>query len=413
MQKMTIFSLLLLFLIKASALAPMNVVAFNHGWPAQGETIPGMPRITSILSAGPYSWAIGYQDNLPAKIAFFDGSWWQTAVGISNLLGISRIVPLYNKGETAQAFALGAGKISYFNGITWQKAESIYDFKNVSLLASEGQAVAISTSPIIQSSFFNQETWNAPQDLSSDIQAIRAVTAVGGSFYLLGLNAQGNLTLLFSTETHAWQRKNFNVTRPINMQMVAGQDILVVAAICNQQNFFTYSKDAGKTWHETTWPGGMLFSKVNKGILWNLQWETENKAFAYFNSHETNPKWKTIPVPIETTSEDIYSNPSINGTQICISGENSGRATLRCYDINDAQWQHYSSLTVEAKRIDMLIILTNDHFMALGVDQEEKPALFYYDGGIWQVTHVEGLLASVQNLFFTDASSPVWAVGHN
>lgn len=393
------------------AIAPMNVVKFNEGWPGNAEAIPGMTSVSTITSSGPYSWAIGSQGGLPSKISFYSDNHWQASIEVANLPGISKIVPLYNDGTTAQAFALGTGKMAYFDGATWGEAAPVYHLKNIRLLTSKGHAFVINSTMPISSSFFDktQETWEPPVDLSATLSSIKATATTNGVIYLLGLNANSEVTMMSSSDNQHWHSKNFGIVRPQNMQIVAGDNHVFVATFNNDTRFFSYSQDGGKTWRNASWPEGMLFSSVKNGILWDM----EGSNFAYFDSNLSDPIWQVIKMPIKMTQITTYSEPSITGAQICVTGIDSSGAILECYDININAWQNYPSLSEIANQLDSLFVLANNQFVAMGSDKQDRAALFYYNSAMWQVAYVDGLLTSVQNLFFNSLSLNLWAVGHN
>lgn len=408
------FGIFSTFVFATSLSTPMESVHFNEGWPSSGSSIPNMPNIMSIISAGPYSYATGLDANDNMEVAFFDGGNWHQAQSIPNLKGVSAIIPLDQNGESPAAFAEDPNNlVSYFNGTNWSNAQSINGMQYLSLQTSAGHAFAISTLSPIQSSFFDneQQTWSAPVNLSQTLSTLRAINTANGEIYLVGLNTKGQLTEMQSSNNQDWASHIFDLSTPYLIETAATDNEILIGAQSSAQSFFSYSLDMGHSWHNITWPGGMIFSAINHGIAWDM---TDNGELAYFNTQNANPTWVTVALPDQFGRVQTYSAPSSDGQELCLVGsEDDSPPKLACYDIASQTWQMIASVNKVASRLDQIALLSQNQIVASGADLQDHPTLFYFNGATWQSQHVQGLVGSIQNLFASNNPINVWATGHN
>lgn len=400
------------FTIAETATPPLSLAHFNEGWPENTQSISGMPNILSITSSGVYSFAVGLDQNSKMNTAFFDGSNWTPATLINNMPGVSSIIPLYDDGTTSQAFAYSSSDhVAFFNGANWGDANTISGLQNFSILSSAGHAFAISTLSPIKSSLFNlnNQTWCAPFDLSSNLHFLRAASTANGTIYLAGINSNGNALVMSSNDNQTWATQALNIDGPYNMQVVSAGNAVFVSATNSTSSIFDYSLNQAKTWHNISWPGGMLLKQVNNGIVWDI---TENNKIAYFNSTLANPAWQETSIPSYFKSSTVYSNPSFDGSTLCIEGDQNG-PDIACYNAINQQWQNISSIAEVANDLVQFALLNANQIAGFGSDKNDKPALFYYNGETWQVDHVSGMNKSIQNMYFNGPPSNIWVSGHN
>lgn len=401
---------LLLWVHFVFAIPVVNLAHFNGlAWSGFSFTILGMSQVLTVKSAGVYSWALGYQTPGLGNVAYFDGATWHDAESIAGMSWPTQILPMYDDGHLSQAFAVDArGLVAYFDGVSWGAASSVNAYQSLSLLTSEGQAFAFNMTSPISVSFFDpqQRTWSAPHDLSAYFSKVMAMAEANGKFYLLGRNLDGDVILFSGNVAQAWNVYNFGRIQTYNMQLVASGDSVFVALMSDAASDFYYSRDQGQTWNSTAWSGGLLFSPVEQGILWGIN----DPNIEYFDSNAVNPSWQILGLPPGLNGFQLYSNPSFDGRELCVESDDGPQ--ISCYNLQLQQWQNIPTET-SVTEIGQIFLLNSGQLIASGADQEGHPALFYYSDNAWKVSHVPGLLKSIENLYSGPSFANIWALGHD
>lgn len=138
-------------------------------------TINGIQEIHDIYTINKFAWAV---DKTTNKIAFYNGTSWETAQSIPGIDYFDMFYASYNpKTNTAEAWELNNKAISHFDGTSWETAIPVSDIflateepYSLAIRAARGYALLIKSDLIseqVQYSLYNPttKTWSESKNL--------------------------------------------------------------------------------------------------------------------------------------------------------------------------------------------------------------------------------------------------------